>query len=94
MSVIDSRVAAAVLALAVVVVGGIMTDTFSGLDFSNDCTWETVEVEGQTFSDKESFKSYWQGNSDSSFSQVEEELDFRTENGDLEYRSCVEQVNQ
>jgi hypothetical protein len=60
---------------------------FSGLDTSN-CEWQTLEIDGQTFSSVPEFRESWNRNSDTEFSKIEELFEFRTQSGTVEYRGC------
>jgi len=90
----QTRLIAAILIVGAVSMAGILASgSFSGIGFGNDnCVWEDVDINNQTFSSVSEFENAWKASgSDTSWSFVEEELDFRVDSGTLEYRQCVEQ---
>jgi hypothetical protein len=74
---------------ALLIFGGIISQfgPFSGLDTTN-CEWQTLEINGQTFSSVSEFKEAWNQNSETSFSQIQEIFEFRTQDGKVEYKGC------
>lgn len=88
---ISTRVIAFIVGL-VVVAGAIQyTDLFSVIDGSDgvNCEYQDVEIQAQTFSSIQEFESYWNENSNTEFSSVENSLEFRVNQNTLEYRQCA-----
>lgn len=61
------------------------TDTFSTFDLDGGCSYQTVEIEGQTFSSLDELKQGYQERG-VDFSKIKEKVSFRVEDGVLEYK--------
>lgn len=71
-----------------------LTDAFTG-EQTGDCSWQDVTVDGQTYDTIDSFKTDWNSaNDDISFAELSQRVDFRVNDGALEYESCQKVVSE